>query len=768
MVNTKRIAVFKLLKRFSVWLPPYLIFFVFTILTLTVSFTIYRLSESEQKMIINFATEDAVGEISSQFDNYTDLLFHVRSFFDASEKVERDEFDHYVNELDLRRRYPGISGIGFSPLVKKNKISQLIAEMKTAGIKNFHIWPQQDTENFLPVMYYNSQISENSKILGYDIVSGSHQREAADLARNLNEVVISHASTLHEDINANNEKSILIFVPLFEKDKLIATAEQRRSAHIGYIFAILKTKTLFNHLTERLKKNKSYKSIEIFDSSTEDKSLYHDAIASQNSSYFLNLSNKTYSQTVPINLGQNDWLVRLTLVPDGVDAGLKLPIHWMVLFFGLIISFLIYLVMWFSRRQSEILSADLTARTRAEEIIKLAKEEAEKANLAKSQFLANMSHEIRTPLGVILGYSELALERVEAKSELSNAIEKIKKNALLLTNIIGDILDISKIEAKVTTTDIKKTNLNNIMKEVLNLHKTKAVEKDLELLLNVDPHVPLSIATDATKLKQILSNLIGNAIKFTDKGSVKITLRPIEKPIKDQPVTLEFLVEDTGVGISAEDHEKLFKSFSQINPTLSRKYGGTGLGLFLSQELAHLLGGDLKLVNSILGKGSVFKLTVPSAEFDGEFFQTQPALAAVNGRKGEQPKAGLSESELKKLTDKKVLLVEDSIDNQMLVMKLLLSANMNVDLAENGAVAIEKALKDSYDIILMDIQMPVLDGYQAAEKLRKEGFQKPIVAFTAHAFTEEKSRALKLGFDAYLTKPFSKAKLFETMISVLN
>lgn len=373
-----------------------------------------------------------------------------------------------------------------------------------------------------------------------------------------------------------------------------------------------------------------------------------------------------------------------------------------------------------------------------------ARKQAQEATAIKSQFLANMSHEIRTPLGAIMGFSELLMDQRISDSEKSKYVASIKRNGELLSNIINDILDLSKVEAGRLEVDITEAALEDVLVDIKTMLSLQAAEKGINLKIHVDRDVPEIIKTDPLRLRQILINLVGNAIKFTAKGFVQVSVRRDGK-------YLSFVVEDSGKGIERDQIAKLFAPFSQANPTLKRTFGGTGLGLILSKRLAVLLGGDVVLTRTESNRGSTFCATIDPGPFLGKYY----------GGSTHEESSSRFENELRRLNGVKVLLAEDAPENQILVSRILQLAGASVEIASDGREAIEKASRANYDVILMDLQMPVMDGYESTGELRKRGYRGKIVALTAHAFAEEKQRCLRSGFDAHLSKPVNSGRLLE-------
>lgn len=393
---------------------------------------------------------------------------------------------------------------------------------------------------------------------------------------------------------------------------------------------------------------------------------------------------------------------------------------------------------------------DITDRKTAEQELIEAKRTADAANLAKSNFLAIVSHEIRTPLGAVLGFSELLTAGNESPSDRLNWINSIKRNGALLSNIINSILDLSKIEAGKIQIEFSAIFISDLLEEISSLMEFQASEKGLEFAIHVQEPLPSKIITDPLRLKQILVNVIGNAIKFTSHGSVNVTVRSND-PTSSGDYRIIFDVTDTGEGLGSGKLKQIFEPFTQADESTTRKHGGTGLGLTLARELARFLGGEVSLLHTAIGKGSAFRVEIVAKK--------APASAELS-KKSPRQVGGDRQQDLSRM---RILLVDDSKDNQILVSHILKGAGALIETADNGELGVQKAMKGDYQVILMDIQMPVKDGYEALTDLKKAGFSRPVIALTAFALAQDRTKLLGHGFSEHLGKPIDKNKLLEVL-----
>jgi signal transduction histidine kinase/CheY-like chemotaxis protein len=389
--------------------------------------------------------------------------------------------------------------------------------------------------------------------------------------------------------------------------------------------------------------------------------------------------------------------------------------------------------------------------------LKMAYEDAANANQAKSRFLSNMSHEIRTPLGIVLGFADLAMDSETSFMERNSYLTIIKKNAQSLTNLIGDFLDLSKVEAGKIELECLEFSLPEVLQDAVAALSLNAKNKGVLINLVIEGLFPNIVCSDPTRVRQVLFNLINNAIKFTERGDVEIKALAIRNPTNPKEVKIEISVRDSGIGIPLENQDRLFEAFTQADSSTTRKYGGTGLGLNLSKHLAEALGGNLFLLSSRENIGSTFcfnfpVLIVQKTEFKLNHSPKNEFIDLIEIPQQNDELQGMP-----------ILLVEDSEDNRFLFQHYLSRAGASIDIAHDGLQGVQKAKMNSYKAILMDIQMPHLDGYGATKQIRELGIRTPVIALTAHALKDERENALNSGFNGYLIKPLNPRLLIETL-----
>ncbi len=396
----------------------------------------------------------------------------------------------------------------------------------------------------------------------------------------------------------------------------------------------------------------------------------------------------------------------------------------------------------------------LESTDRAARELRVQRFAAEEANRLKSQFLANMSHEIRTPMTAIVGYLDLMVDPNQSAEERSECVSVARRNSQHLLKLIDDILDISKLETGHVQVERIPTSVAEVVNDIASLMRARAVAKGLGFVVDYTTPIPETIASDPHRLRQILLNLVGNAIKFTERGEVRISvsLPPCADP---EPAKVRFEISDTGIGIAPDAQRRVFDPFVQADMTTTREFGGTGLGLAISKRMAGLLGGDIEL-DSTPGEGARISVSVDAGRLEGVAMIESPGEVLRDlDDPGNQVQFNLRG---------RVLLAEDGDDNRRLITLFLKRAGLDVETAVNGRIALDKALSAAeadapYDVILMDVQMPEMDGLTATSRLRQEGYTGCIIALTAHALVHERERCFRAGCDEFASKPIDRKVL---------
>jgi len=689
----------------------------------------------ETRSLLDEQINEATEALNNRINVYLDTFYAARGFWIANNlAVPYHQWKLFVASLDLQKRYPGINGLGFIRYVPdnlenyENQIRQNNSALEPI-YKNYTVFPLNDKHprpDYF-VIEYSEPILANREAIGLDVGHEPVRRKGAERAIETGKPAATGEIILVQD--AAKTPGLLIYLPIYRPGMPLDTVAQRRRAFFGFIYAPFRVLDLVEEgLPQSIQQNFD---LVIYNN---DDLMYGQAKSRPQG---LSPSNARYYQEISLDVAGETWDLYFTSNSNLRISGENLP--KIVLAVGLLSSLLLFGI---------ICSLATSYRH-----IKVAKETADAANRAKSAFLASMSHELRTPLNAILGFTQIMSRNSSIQAEQLENLGIISRSGEHLLSLINDVLDMSKIEAGRTTlnqTSFDLYELLDILEEMLLL---RAESKNLQLKIKRTPDVPQYIKADAGKLRQILINLLGNAIKFTEHGTV--TLRVHSQSVENSHHSLQFEVEDTGPGIAPEELDALFDPFVQTE-TGRKSQEGTGLGLPISQKFLELMGGDIS-VDSRLGKGTIFRFHIPIELAQAADIPTSQPIQRVIGLASNQPTY-------------RILVVDDRWENRQVLMKLLKAVGFQVNEAANGEEAIRLWEEWNPHLIWMDMRMPVMNGYEATQKIKAttKGQATAIIALTASAFEEERAMVLSYGCDDFVRKPFQEAVIFEKMAEQLG
>jgi len=696
-----------------------LLAFYFVVITTTV----FR--EQERANAFDIAKREVSvieNSLHRQLNNSMLQLQRLASYVQNTPNLERRDFGEFVTQI--QKETPSIKAMSWNPLVSatdshsfKQTLQQLYSEDIEIKGDPFSI------DDPLVIVQLISPENENKAAIGLNIFANQARKEVLEEVVKTQQIRATPIIQLAQSRTA--EPGLLLFAPVY---RILESSNGITNPHrlMGFTTGVFLAGNIWQSATEPHQRNM----FEVEISESNDKRAFISNNAPQSESFYspLTLTGEENIESFVVNWAGQSWHVHLKPTKEFIAHSIDKSGNMLFVTQFVIVIFIMLLILLMNNRNI-VLHHLVDIRTQE---LTLASQQAEQANHSKGRFLANMSHEIRTPLNAVIGFAHLAQQHQRIDSVLS-FVEKIEISSNILLNIVNDILDISKIESGKFTLEHTAFDMHVLLTRLSTMFESQAHKRGLQWSVNNSLGNNQWYKGDQNRIEQILINLCGNALKFTQQG--KISLSVTGTTLTNGLAQIKIAVEDSGIGMSEEVIATLFNSFTQADSSTSRQYGGTGLGLAISQELSHMMDGNIE-VKSQLNQGATFSLSIPLERAETEELVLQQTSFTVHA-------------------NLRVLIAEDNEINQILIEEMLKLLNIQPTIVADGQQAINRLLEEPFDIVLMDCQMPVLDGYQATQKIRTyaQFDNLPIIALTADVLAEDRARAKKVGFSDHLAKP---------------
>lgn len=724
------------------------------------------------------ASQDRIANLRKMLEFDILQMSAVRAFFASSQVVTHEEYNAFVTPL--LEDHPGIRALQWMPRVLDSERSDYEKATDRDGHRGFQIVGHDDEgrltaasgrDEYYPILFVEPK-GANVAALGFDLATDPACLEAMHLARDTGRVAATDKIPLFG--KGIGQTGVRLFFPVYRKYTAMNSVNDRRKMLEGFVVGVLHLRAMVdNSLADLPPAGIDILLIDNTNAGHEQELFFHSsrARAEDSSGERADAGQANRLQIAEtLEVAGRRWMIVCSPSPQFI-AAMTTWRPWTNAAATLLLTILLasYLIRTAQHNAHTMelasqlalvnarLKHEVADRKRLEVELRKAKETAESSTVAKSRFLATMSHEIRTPMTSILGYADLLADPTLGPSSRQNYLAVIRRSGEHLLMIINDILDLSRIEAGRLSLDIQQCNIVALLADVASVVRPRAEQRGVALTVEYPGPMPEWIMTDGSRLRQAIVNLVGNAVKFTEQGSVRI-IASLVTSWRSGESAVQINVIDTGIGIRKEMLVSLFQPFIQGDVSVYQKFGGTGLGLAISHEIARLLGGALT-VASRPGQGSTFTLIMPTGSLRDVPMLEHP-LEAAHDAAGHR-----WESSVVDLQGIRILLAEDGYDNRELIQTVLRQAGAKVTSVENGRLAVEQAKAHAFDLILMDMNMPEMDGLAATRILRHDGYTQPILALTANAMTADVERCRQAGCNEHLAKPINRLQLIQTIAS---
>jgi signal transduction histidine kinase len=706
------------------WLP-WAVLLCCLLFTLAGTTYVSRVAQTQDSLRFSTAVSDITTELQQRIDSALTLLRAGRALFAANDEISQAEFAQYVANMELRSRYPGVQGIGFSQRLPVEEIPRLEAELRGEGRPDFRVWPMDPPRaEYHTIVYLEPLDRRNEAALGYDMFSEGVRRAAMEQAWQTGVAVTSGRVTLVQEIDQKQQPGFLIFLPVYRGGRAPDTVEGRQSALLGFIYVPFRAHDLLDSVIAE--RTRAQIVVRVYDRAiaTPDTLLFDSARDDPDARV-----SPALTLTTSLPIAGRTWTLFAGAQPAFVGTSARLvPV---IFGLGVGISVLLFLL-----TRAETQAGAESERVARE--LRRSEEELQVASRAKDEFLATLSHELRTPLNAILGWTRMLRMGHLEESRRATALEVIERNARAQVQLIEDLLDVSRIITGKLRLDMKAIAVNPVLDEAVNTLRPSAEAKGVRLVWQTDPDVGAIFAAP-DRLQQIIWNLLSNAIKFTPAGGI-VELRAMRADD-----TVRLTVRDSGLGIPPAFLPHVFERFRQADSTTTRSHSGVGLGLAIVRHLVELHGGTISAASEGEGKGATFTVTFPAREPEG--------VAAPHI----EPKPEALEPVGRSLNGLRVLVVDDEPDARELAAQALSEHGARVEIAGSVPEALDLLDRSAVDVVVTDLAMPGQDGFAFMHRLRQLGSPRfrflPVIAVTAYARPEDRERVMSEGFQGFLAKP---------------